>query len=687
MKKSFKLLALILTFAALATLFTAFAVVTPSAAIVEIKDNKEAQVIEATAEGISVSLNWTSGYITVPNKNGVKAFYRSENTECCYTDVITVAKAGTEITFSDSATFLTNGGYVISSWAKNADGYWVGDADGANYYGMAEFTSRVQSKNANGGIDYKYVTSKDNETIRIGYRLGSGQSAYPEIKFKLTGEKGTYAKELEDENAPITFANDGKVSGVYWTCGYIGSSTNPNGYPGGINPGSANFAFSSIVKVEKAGTVISFTDAAGTGYAADNAYVISHWKKDASQNRYYIDESKQNFPGNSGNDNVVKSGDTVVFTEKKNSDGSVTYTYVTKEDNEVLRFCYHTGSTFDTVPSKAAEITWTNESGDVGDDVFDADTAFTSHTFISGTSRLVLPYRLHLPKDYDESKTYPLILFLHGAGERGIDNKAQLKNGILVPFNDPSSPIHDCIVIAPQCPTGYKWVEVPSWKECNYSTQSIAESFPLKAAFELLESVIKDYSVDADRVYATGLSMGGYGTWDLLARHGDVFAAAIPVCGGVDVSLAKQFKDIPIYTFHGMKDTTVPPTGTVNVVNTIKNLGGEKITLVTYADAGHSIWNTAYGTEGLFEWLLSHKLSDRKEDEAEDTTTEAQKPADTTAVPTDTTSVQSPSVTTQAPDNAPSDNSTGGCGNISLALAVAFVGIASVLGFAIIKKH
>ena len=302
--------------------------------------------------------------------------------------------------------------------------------------------------------------------------------------------------------------------------------------------------------------------------------------------------------------------------------------------------------------------------------------------YLSGSAE-TMNYVVYHPEEY---RDLPLLVYLHGAGERGVDNKAQLKNGILVPFSDPNSPIHDCIVLAPQCPTGYKWVDVASWKDCEYSTKTIAESLPLKAAFELLESVIKDYSVDTDRVYATGLSMGGYGTWDLLARHGDVFAAAIPVCGGVDVSLAENFKNIPIYTFHGLKDTTVPSTGTVNVVNAIKNLGGEKITLVTYADAGHSIWNTAYGTEGLFEWLLSQKLSDRKEDEAEDTTTEAQKPADTTTVPSDTATETTPNVT-QAPDTTPNENESKGCGNTSFALAAALVGVLSILGVAIVKKH
>lgn len=317
---------------------------------------------------------------------------------------------------------------------------------------------------------------------------------------------------------------------------------------------------------------------------------------------------------------------------------------------------------------------------------FDANVSFVSRTYASAANSLVLPYRLYVPENYDATKSYPLIVFLHGAGERGNDNAAQLKNGILVPFGDPNSPIHNCIVVAPQCPAGKKWVEYPNGgaaQYCQYSTDMFAESAPLKALLELIDVLKGEYNVDSDRIYATGLSMGGYGTWDLLARHGDIFAAAIPVCGGVDVSHADIYKDIPIYTFHGLKDTTVPSTGTLNVVDKIKELGGEKITLVTYPDGAHSIWNTAYGTQGLFEWLLSNKLSDRTK--AEETTAPAETtteiPEETTTVPEETTIQQESSVDTTL-ESETSVNEETGCAGMS-AFAVLCVSIVSILSFAV----
>ncbi|MBQ7335070.1 MAG: prolyl oligopeptidase family serine peptidase [Clostridia bacterium] len=225
-----------------------------------------------------------------------------------------------------------------------------------------------------------------------------------------------------------------------------------------------------------------------------------------------------------------------------------------------------------------------------------------------------MPYRLYLPADYSAEKSYPLILFLHGAGERGNDNTAQLKNAIGQMFADPASPVYQCIVVAPQCPQDQKWVNVEAWTDCQYSIDEIPESDALKTVRGILSEVQTEYGVDLDRVYATGLSMGGYGTWDLLVRHGELFAAAIPVCGGCDTSKAALLTDIPIYTFHGLKDPTVPCTGTEAMVDAIRSLGGTKITYVPYPEMEHNVWETAFATEGLYDWLLAQKRSDRDQD-------------------------------------------------------------------------
>ena len=218
-----------------------------------------------------------------------------------------------------------------------------------------------------------------------------------------------------------------------------------------------------------------------------------------------------------------------------------------------------------------------------------------------------MPYRLYIPEDYDSTKEYPTIVFLHGAGERGNNNTSQLANAIQNLF-DTQEQMKNAIVIAPQCPSGKRWVET-DWTKGNYDSDAIAEE-QLAIVMKILESVQMQYSTDNDRIYAIGLSMGGFGTWNLLMNHSDVFAAGIPICGGADTSKAEILKDIPIWTFHGTSDPTVPYSGTKEMVDAIQAVGGQKITFTTYEGANHIIWNTAAETEGLIDWLFSQKLSD-----------------------------------------------------------------------------
>ena len=223
-----------------------------------------------------------------------------------------------------------------------------------------------------------------------------------------------------------------------------------------------------------------------------------------------------------------------------------------------------------------------------------------------------MPYRIYVPADYTREKTYPLILFLHGAGERGNDNVSQLKHAVKQMFARRSSPVYQCIVVAPQCPANEKWVNVTQWTDGFYSTDEIEESDNLKMVLGILEEIKRKYSIDCDRVYTTGLSMGGYGSWDLITRHSELFAAAIPVCGGCDVSKAERLKNFPIHTFHGLQDPTVPPNATEAMVNALQDLGSRKIIYTPYPEGGHAIWEEAFATKGLFEWLVYQRISSRK---------------------------------------------------------------------------
>lgn len=270
--------------------------------------------------------------------------------------------------------------------------------------------------------------------------------------------------------------------------------------------------------------------------------------------------------------------------------------------------------------------------------------------FVNGED--ILLYRLVLPEDYNSNNTYPLILFLHGAGERGSDNTKQLNNCVQNIAN--SAP--NAIIVAPQCTEGNQWVDTP-WSNVSYSTDTVAESNELQMVMMLLEKLKKEYSVDKDRIYVSGISMGGFGTWDLITRHPNTFAAAIPVCGGADSSKAEVVKDIPIYTFHGESDWDVPVAGTRAMVEAIKTAGGNKITYTEYAGRGHNIWDDAFATTGLFDNLFKHKLSDRVIEEAssevssEAVSSEISSVAPSSTNVASTSSVETSSVNDNSPEN------------------------------------
>ena len=221
-----------------------------------------------------------------------------------------------------------------------------------------------------------------------------------------------------------------------------------------------------------------------------------------------------------------------------------------------------------------------------------------------------LPYRLYVPDDYDPSKNYPLVLFFHGAGERGTDNNAQISAGsamqrLLLPEEQKRFP---CLILAPQCPGDSQWV-LSDWGPgvYNHNTMQTPVSPYMKAAEELLEKVIGDYSVDENRLYVTGMSMGGFGTWDIISRNPEKFAAAFPVCGGVDETYLDNLQGFPIYTFHNVGDTIVSSAGTKKAYEILKDAGG--ITYIEYNSSAHDAWSAAYATDDLTRWVFTKTRS------------------------------------------------------------------------------
>lgn len=221
-----------------------------------------------------------------------------------------------------------------------------------------------------------------------------------------------------------------------------------------------------------------------------------------------------------------------------------------------------------------------------------------------------LLYRLHVPKSYDASKKYPLVLFLHGAGGRGDDNLGQLvdtRGNDATKWAGPEFQLKNpCFILAPQCPANKKWVDV-DWSAPK-GTMPKEPTDELRMTLEVLRVLQKEYSIDPSRLYVTGLSMGGYGTWDLICRHPELFAAAVPVCGGGDETQAERVKKLPLWCFHGANDKVVPTLRSRNMVEAIRTAGGDP-KYTEYEGVGHDSWVKAYSEPGLAEWVFAQKKS------------------------------------------------------------------------------
>lgn len=210
-----------------------------------------------------------------------------------------------------------------------------------------------------------------------------------------------------------------------------------------------------------------------------------------------------------------------------------------------------------------------------------------------------LPYRLLKPLEVDPKQKYPLVIFLHGAGERGTDNQKQLVHG--VPEFVKRQKQYPCFLIAPQCP------EKERWGDWTVNAALLPEPTPpTHLVLELLPALQKEFNIDAKRIYVTGLSMGGFGTWDLISRHPEMFAAAVPVCGGGDDKQASKIAKLPIWAFHGAKDTAVKPERSRAMIEAIKKVGGDP-KYTEYPDVGHASWAPAYKDEEMFKWLFAQK--------------------------------------------------------------------------------
>jgi predicted peptidase len=232
----------------------------------------------------------------------------------------------------------------------------------------------------------------------------------------------------------------------------------------------------------------------------------------------------------------------------------------------------------------------------------DADTLLEKKTFTGSAG--MLPYRLLKPEAPESGKTYPLVVFLHGSGERGTDNTAQLVHGIAEFCTPENRKKYPCFLAAPQCPAGKRWVEVDWTLDAHTLPKEPSE--PGRLVLELAEALPKEYPIDPNRVYLTGLSMGGFGTWDLLCRRPDLFAAAVPVCGGADEKEVEKIAKIPIWTFHGILDGVVKVSRSRNMVKALQKAGGRPL-YTEYPDEDHASWVPAYRASAMMKWLFAQR--------------------------------------------------------------------------------
>ncbi len=242
---------------------------------------------------------------------------------------------------------------------------------------------------------------------------------------------------------------------------------------------------------------------------------------------------------------------------------------------------------------------------------------FEKKEFVKGSD--TLKYRILYPEEFSKDSIYPLVLFLHGAGERGNDNESQLTHGSDLFLKEENRKNFPAVVIFPQVPKDDYWANVEVHRE----------SFPLKfdfhntdepttsmrLAMELLDQYAAEKYVDTTRLYVGGLSMGGMGTFELISRRPGTFAAAFAICGAADTSIAEKYRDgFFIWVFHGLQDNVVAPYFGKDMAAAINKAGGNA-NLTLYKDANHNSWDSAFAEPNLMSWLFSHQKEQESESE------------------------------------------------------------------------
>ena len=232
---------------------------------------------------------------------------------------------------------------------------------------------------------------------------------------------------------------------------------------------------------------------------------------------------------------------------------------------------------------------------------------FTKQIFIQKGD--TFPYRILLPHNYDPKIKFPLVIFLHGSGERGNDNEKQLTHGAELFLRDSIRKKYPAIVVFPQCSENSYWSNVNIAVDkvsAERTFQFITNSEPTVAMnllINLIDDLKRKYSIQKKRIYISGLSMGGMGTFELVRRKPNLFAAAMPICGGANITTAKDLLKTKWWIFHGEKDDVVNPQFSKDMAAAILNEGGSaKLTI--YPNANHNSWDSAFAEKNFMQWMF-----------------------------------------------------------------------------------
>jgi predicted peptidase len=215
-------------------------------------------------------------------------------------------------------------------------------------------------------------------------------------------------------------------------------------------------------------------------------------------------------------------------------------------------------------------------------------------------------YYRQLNPDANPKRHYPLIIFLHGSGERGNDNISQLKWGVLNFATEQNQLKYPAVIIAPQCPANTSWTGPGGSGTANTAPMAASPTRPMELLLDLIKKIKAEGKIDTARIYITGLSMGGFGTFDAIEREPGLFAAAVPVCGGGDPAKAAALAKLPMWIFTGSEDPAVNPEFSLNMLEALWKAGARP-GFTMFPEVGHFSWLGAYTDPLMMEWLFRQR--------------------------------------------------------------------------------